>query len=95
MYMIERFTHLIIKQRFFVILISLLVVTLAALSLPKTKFSSDYRIYFSDDNPHLQAYEDLQATFTKSDNVMPCFYTIDSGHYRTTNRDGLETPLFD
>ncbi len=70
MYMIEHFTHLIIKQRFFVILTSLLIVALAALSLPKTKFSSDYRIYFSDDNPHLQAYEDLQATFTKSDNVM-------------------------
>lgn len=68
--MIERFSHLIIKQRLFVILASLTIVLLAAIGLPKTKFSSDYRIYFSDDNPHLKAYEDLQATFTKSDNVM-------------------------
>lgn len=68
--MIERFSHLIIKLRLFVILVSILAVILAASGLPQTKFSSDYRIYFSDDNPHLQAYEDLQATFTKSDNVM-------------------------
>jgi len=47
-----------------------MIVIAASSGLSKTKFSSDYRIYFSDDNPHLQAYEDLQATFTKSDNVM-------------------------
>tara|TARA_R110001592_G_scaffold363380_1_gene686567 strand:- start:10280 stop:12613 length:2334 start_codon:yes stop_codon:yes gene_type:complete len=68
--MIERVSQLIIKQRLFVIFTSILIVILAASGLPKTKFSSDYRIYFSDDNPHLQAYEELQATFTKSDNVM-------------------------
>ena len=68
--MIERFSQLIIKQRLFVILASLIIVFLAAYSLPASKFSSDYRIYFSEDNAHLQAYEDLQATFTKTDNVM-------------------------
>lgn len=68
--MIERISQLIIKQRLFVILISIMIVVLAAYSLPNTKFSSDYRIYFSDDNAHLQAYDELQATFTKTDNVM-------------------------
>lgn len=68
--MIERISQLIIQQRLFVIISSFILVFLAASSLPKTKFSSDYRIYFSDDNPHLKAYEDLQATFTKSDNIM-------------------------
>ncbi|MFV1873153.1 MAG: efflux RND transporter permease subunit [Oleiphilus sp.] len=68
--MIERISQLILKQRLFVILASLFIVICAAANLDQTKFSSDYRIYFSDDNPHLKAYEDLQATFTKSDNVM-------------------------
>lgn len=68
--MIERFSQLIIKQRLFVIFASLVLVFLAAYSLPSSKFSSDYRIYFSDENIHLKAYEDLQATFTKTDNVM-------------------------
>lgn len=68
--MIERISQLILQQRLFVILASLFIVICAAANLGQTKFSSDYRIYFSDDNPHLKAYEDLQATFTKSDNVM-------------------------
>jgi len=68
--MIERISHFIIHQKLLIILTSLLIVIAASSGLSKTKFSSDYRIYFSDDNPHLQAYEDLQATFTKSDNVM-------------------------
>ncbi len=68
--MIERISHFLIKYRLLVVFASMLVVLLAATGLPQTKFSSDYRIYFSDDNPHLQAFEDLQATFTKSDNVM-------------------------
>ena len=68
--MIERFSQLIIKQRLLVILASILLVMLTAYSLPDSKFSSDYRIYFSDENIHLKAYEDLQATFTKTDNVM-------------------------
>lgn len=68
--MIERISHILITHRLLVVLASLCIVALAAFGLPKTKFSSDYRIYFSDDNPHLKAFEDLQATFTKSDNVM-------------------------
>ncbi|KZY40728.1 hypothetical protein A3752_02880 [Oleiphilus sp. HI0081] len=68
--MIERISHFLVKFRLLVVFASLLVVFLAATGLPQTKFSSDYRIYFSDDNPHLKAFEDLQATFTKSDNVM-------------------------
>jgi predicted RND superfamily exporter protein len=69
-HMIERISHFLINHKYFVILASLLMVILTASGLPKTKFSSDYRIYFSDDNPNLQAFEELQATFTKSDNVM-------------------------
>lgn len=68
--MLENLSEQIIKYRLFIIISCLAIVVIAASGLPQTKFSSDYRIYFSDDNPHLQAYEDLQATFTKSDNVM-------------------------
>ena len=68
--MFERFSEQIINYRLLIIITSLFVVILAASGLSQTKFSSDYRIYFSEDNTHLKAYEDLQATFTKSDNVM-------------------------
>jgi len=33
-------------------------------------FSNDYRVFFSKDNPQLKAFENLQDTYTKDDNVM-------------------------
>jgi len=33
-------------------------------------FRGDFRIFFSPDNPQMQAYERLQASFNKSDNMM-------------------------
>jgi predicted RND superfamily exporter protein len=33
-------------------------------------FTNDYRVFFSGDDPHLQAFEELQNTYTKNDNVL-------------------------
>lgn len=33
-------------------------------------FSNDYRVFFSEENPQLLAFENLQNTYTKSDNVL-------------------------
>ncbi len=33
-------------------------------------FSTDYRVFFSKENPQLQAFEELQNTYTKNDNVL-------------------------
>ena len=68
--MIDQISQFIVQRKLFVILVSFIIVFSAASGLPKTKFSSDYRIFFSDDNENLKAFEDLQATFTRSDNVM-------------------------
>lgn len=68
--MIERYSHFVVNHRIWIILLSLIVVVAAALGLPQSKFSSDYRVYFSEDNPHLKAFDELQAKFTKSDSVL-------------------------
>ena len=34
------------------------------------RFDSSYRIFFSEDNPQLQAFDALQNIYTKDDNVM-------------------------
>ena len=33
-------------------------------------FTNDYRVFFSGDDPHLTAFENLQDTYTKNDNVL-------------------------
>ena len=53
-----------------VIVAVLVAVAVAASGLPKLRFSNNYRAYFSPTNPELLAFEELQATFAKSDNIL-------------------------
>ncbi len=69
--MLVRYTEWILKWRYLVILLSLIMVGVIGSGAPKLMpFSNDYRVFFSKDNPQLNAFEDLQGTYTKDDNVM-------------------------
>lgn len=52
------------------LLVSLVLFAVTALGLPRARFSTDYRIFFSKDDPGLGAFEHLERTFTKTDNVL-------------------------
>ncbi len=64
---------LAVEQRWWVLLLSLVAVVSMGWGASTLKFNSDYRIFFSDDNPQLQAYEALQNTFTKDKGVLMVF----------------------
>ena len=65
-----RFAEFIIRWRWAVILLTLVVVGVAGFGSSKLFFKSDYRIWFSEDNPQLQAFETLQDVYTKQDNIL-------------------------
>lgn len=70
MHRIENFfCEWILKHRVLVILFSLLLVGVASSGLQHLSFDNDYRAFFNQDNPDLQAYNRLENTYTKSDNV--------------------------
>ncbi len=58
------------QRPWWVIVAVLAAVLAAATGLPRLEFSNDYRVYFGADNPELVAFEELQATYAKSDNVL-------------------------
>lgn len=60
----------VIRFRWWVVLLTLLLVFSAAEGGRFLGFSTDYRVFFSKDNPQLLAFETLQNTYTKNDNVM-------------------------
>ena len=64
------FGNWVIRFRWWVILATLLIVFVAASGGRFLGFSTDYRVFFSKDNPQLLAFETLQNTYTKNDNVM-------------------------
>lgn len=60
----------IIRWRWLVIFLSLVSVAAMITGFSKMDFKSDYRIFFSKENPQLLAFEDMQDTYSKSDNVL-------------------------
>jgi len=64
------FGEWVIRYRWPIILATLLFVVAAASGARFLDFSSDYRVFFSKENPQLKAFDALQNTYTKNDNVM-------------------------
>ncbi len=58
-----------VTQPGWTIVLSLILVGLLAFGAGSLYFRGDYKIFFGPENPQLQAYESMQKTFSKNDNV--------------------------
>jgi uncharacterized protein len=68
--MIVKYAQGIIRWRWLVLALSLVAVLGVMSGGRFLTFTSDYRVFFSDANPQLNALDELQDTYTKSDNVL-------------------------
>ena len=58
------------RNRVLTLVLSIAVALAAASGGQFLSFTNDYRVFFSGDDPHLNAFENLQDTYTKNDNVL-------------------------
>ena len=65
-----RFAKRVLAARWIVIVASVLVVAVAAMSVRQLEFSANYRIFFDEDNPQLLGLEALENTYGKNENVV-------------------------
>lgn len=65
----DRFYGVVSRHPIWVILVCLTFAIVAASGAQKLIFKNDYRIFFSEDNPQLVAFESMQKIYNKSDNV--------------------------
>jgi predicted RND superfamily exporter protein len=68
--MVESYTRWIIRWKYLVLLVSLALVFAAAYGGKFLGFSNDYRMFFGENNPQLIAFEKMQKTFNKNDNIL-------------------------
>lgn len=68
--MITKYAEWIIRWRWLVIFATLASLFLVGSGGQRLQFTNDYRVFFSEDNPQLKAFENLQETYTKNDNVL-------------------------
>ena len=68
--MFERYAQLVINRPYLVFFALTIAMLLLSARLPQLTVTSDLRVYFSKDNPQLQAFEHTEATYGKQDNVV-------------------------
>jgi uncharacterized protein len=68
--MIKGYSEAIMRFKWLVVLVSILAVMAMGYGGQFLNFTNDYRVFFSKENPQLLAFENLQDTYSKNDNVM-------------------------
>jgi len=59
-----------VKRPWLAVLLVLLLTAIFSFGAKDLYFRGDFRIFFSQDNPQMQAFERMQAQFNKSDNML-------------------------
>ena len=67
---LSRYGDWIVRWRWLVVITTVALALAAASGGRFLSFNNEYRVFFSDDNPQLQAFEQLQRTYTKVDNIL-------------------------
>ena len=68
--MISNYARWILRYRWWIIAATFLSVGVLLSGARFLTFDNDYRIFFGEDNPQLVAFETIQDTYTKNDNVL-------------------------
>ena len=68
--MVTEYAKAVIRWRYLILLLTLVWVGIAASGGRFLAFTTDYRAFFAEGNPQLQAFEKMQSTYDKSDNVL-------------------------
>lgn len=68
--MIEKFAQSVLRYRWIIIILTIILALGAAKGMRLLTLTTDYRVFFSEENPQLIAFEELQNTYTKNDNIL-------------------------
>ncbi len=60
----------VIRHRWLIVLAMLAIAVAASNGVRYLEFSNNYRVFFSEKNPELVAFEQFQKTYTKNDNIL-------------------------
>ncbi len=92
---LDRFASLlarrVIQYRWLVIATAIILTFSAATGMRLLEFSTNYRVFFSQENPELIAYEAFQNTYTKNDNFLFILQPKDGEIFNPQMASAVET----
>lgn len=65
-----KFGRFIVNNKWLVLFLSIIFMVVSMMGAQYLEIKTDYRVFFSKDNPQMLAFEDIQNTYDKADNVM-------------------------
>jgi predicted RND superfamily exporter protein len=68
--MAKNYAEFIIRYKGITVFLSIVAIFAMGFGAQFLTFTNDYRVFFGEDNPQLVAFENLQDTYSKNDNVM-------------------------
>ena len=68
--MAKQYAEFILRHKWKTVILSVLWILVMGAGAQHLTFTNDYRVFFGEDNPQLVAFENLQNTYSKNDNVM-------------------------
>jgi len=68
--MAKKYAEFILRHKWITVLLAVLWIMGMGAGAQYLTFTNDYRVFFGEDNPQLMAFENLQDTYAKNDNVM-------------------------
>lgn len=86
----ETFTYWVIRWRMAILLTTVVLVIAVAAGARHIGFSNDYRVFFSEDNPQLRAFETLQNVYSKTDNLVFALAPRDGQVFSRTTLENVE-----
>ncbi|MDF1764500.1 MAG: hypothetical protein P1U57_13905, partial [Oleibacter sp.] len=84
----ERYVQVLLQYRYIGLILVLLFAGISMAGVFKLSFTSDFRTYFSAQNPQLRAFEDMEQRFSRQDNV---YFLITAGTQPIFSEIGLKT----
>ena len=87
----DRIATWLVERRLLLSAFSLVLIVALGFGLAQLKFNSSYKIFFKDDNVQLMAHEQIQDTYTKTDNLMFVVEPLDKQVFSNATLDSVET----
>lgn len=87
---VEAYAWWVLRWRWPIIVLTLVATILAVRGGAFLTFSTDYRAFFSRENPQLATFEALQDIYTKNDNILFVLAPADGQVFTGPNLDAVE-----
>jgi predicted RND superfamily exporter protein len=87
---INRYVDWVLKYRWIVVIGTIVLTILIAYGAKNLRLDTNYRVFFSADNPQLQLFEEIQNVYSKNDNILFVLGTQDEGVFKNQTLDAIE-----